>query len=208
MKEKNCAWCGTLFNYGRHKEKMFCSNECLSTYKAHPLTRHLKSIQTKEGFIKARGTTKQTQEQKDKIKKFWESKDDNYRLEHIEKTKNGKLEKYDDSFFFSKEKFKETSLLKYGVDHPLKVKEIKDKAKDTLKKKYGKTSFLGSESDLQERNEKYKEKLLDIFEKNNITLLDEYRGVFDEKKNFIRYNVKCENCQTIFDTRVGMIQTL
>lgn len=78
------------------------------------------------------------QEIKDKVKKTCEEKYGGMPMnsqEHIEKRK----EKFKDAEFKKQwiEKHKQTSLEKYGVEHPMHLESTKEKQKQTMREKYG-----------------------------------------------------------------------
>ena len=86
-------------------------------------------------------------------------------LEVISKKVNKtKLEKYGKSGYNNPEKNKETCLQRYGVDNPMKNKDIQEKTKQTCLDKYGVETYLKSEEYLSKRQyyiEKAKQTCLD-----------------------------------------------
>lgn len=79
--------------------------------------------------------------------------------DRISKALKTKKEKYGSTSYNNKEKYKKTCLEKYGVDNPLKDKNILDKVKNTNKEKYGVEYILMREDVRNKLNRK-------IFENN------------------------------------------
>ena len=117
-------------------------------------------IKIKDSNLKKYGVEYYSQhpERNDKVKKTslerygveHHSKSDNY----IEKVSRTNLEKF--GFinpFMDKERIKESYVEKWGVDHPLKVQEIKDRIKKTNLDRYGVESVLKS-PEVQEKIKK------------------------------------------------------
>jgi len=69
------------------------------------------------------------------------------------KSKNTKKERYGNESFTNREKAKETWVNLYGVDNPLKDKDIRKKAKKTMKLKYGVENYV-EHNDFRAKSEK------------------------------------------------------
>lgn len=91
---------------------------------------------------------------------------ENYQEQIINKGKRTKKIKYGDPYFNNKEKSKQTCLEKYGVDNPMKFKEVQEKSKQTCLEKYGNEYFLKSQqySDIRDK----------CLEKSKQTCLEKY----------------------------------
>jgi len=64
--------------------------------------------------------------------------------EIIEKMKATNIERYGHSSYIGSEQYKEYSLEKYGVTHPVKSKSVRDKISETCLSRYGVSSSFGS----------------------------------------------------------------
>lgn len=71
-----------------------------------------------------------------------------------EKGEKTKILRYGDPHYCNKEKAKQTMIAKYGVDNPMKNKEIQDKSKQTCLERYGSEYLLTSNYFLRNK-EKY-----------------------------------------------------
>lgn len=132
-----------------------------------------------------------------------------------------------------KEKSKQTCRERYGTDYYMQTDEYKERAKKTCLEKYGATSYAGSE-DMKQRikeisREKYgvdhftqadwykqqshdrqtkenQEDVLKRLEGKDITLLDEYNGIYSKiSKEYFDYHFKCNKCGTIFMGRLNQV---
>lgn len=131
-----------------------------------------------------------------------------------------------------REKIRKTNLKKYGVENISQLEETKEKVKKTNIKRRGSEFYkrkVVEEKKKQERMKKYgnkhpmksdfvaekvgnsikrkfaKERLKDILEENNITLLEEYAGQRNKKGKalpFKKYRVKCNKCNKRFKTSI------
>ena len=86
-----------------------------------------------------------------------------------DKSRSTKLLKYGDSNFNNSKKTKQTCSEKYGVDNPMKSKEIQNKSKQTCLEKYGAEYFFNSDQYKFNRNEH--------INKTKQTCLEKYGGV-------------------------------
>lgn len=83
-------------------------------------------------------------------------------------TSNTKLLKYNNKHYNNIEKCRNTFFDRYGVDHPFKIKEIREKAKITLIKKYGKTLQELAADGWKNKNTNIELKIKSLLEKYNI----------------------------------------
>ena len=116
--EKPCATCGNIFEPGKHKEKLNCSNSCLSIYKEKHKDERMKN--TFKGIKKKYGVEHPSQ-----IKDF------------AKKVKQTKKENYGDENYNNRDSAKKTCKEKYGTEHHLQNEEILNKQFKTNKEKYG-----------------------------------------------------------------------
>lgn len=130
-----------------------------------------------------------------------------------------------------KEKCRESMLKKYGVDSPLKNENLKrkqvktnlerfgvenafqnesirNKYKITMISRYGVDSPLGIECVREAvkvgKIKSDRNKALEKCKTANVTLLEDYHGVFDEHGKYVMYNVKCNNCGNIFRYKLSV----
>lgn len=111
------------------------------------------------------------------------------------KVNKTKLEKYGKSGYNNPEKNKETCLQRYGVDNPMKNKDIQEKTKQTCLDKYGVETYLKSEEYLSKRQyyiEKAKQTCLDKYGVISPMQLEEYKEKVN-KTCLEKYGVKW-NC--------------
>ena len=103
----------------------------------------------KYGFSKFCSTkcAQNDKEVRDKLKKTCEEKyGDDYRKVINDKGRETKLKLYNDANYNNIEKAKQTCIIKYGVDNPMKCKDVKQKSKETCLKKYGNEYYLASDT--------------------------------------------------------------
>lgn len=105
-------------------------------------------------------------------------------------------------------RFKETSLIKYGVEHPLKLDKIKNKSKETNIERYG-VEFSSQNKDVQNKrkstnikkygNEQFM--LTDKFkEKRKITMLEKYDTVIPIQNKKIKDKIE-KTCIKKYDAK-------
>jgi len=125
-----------------------------------------------------------------------------FKCKNIEKEKTC-LEKYGEKSFslteeFSK-KFKETSMVRYGVDNPNKNIDIRNKTKKTCLEKYGFTTHL-LQPEIVDKNriwmssDKFKEKskisLLEKYGVDSFSKTEEFKKILESKKDIIIEKIK------------------
>lgn len=138
-----CPMCGQLTTFKRIRDGYYtCCDECKRNGNWRKYNGQLNVKQSLEKY----GVTSlmKLQVNKDKVRKTCQARygvDTVSQLpEFVEKQKKAFKEKYSDSAEGKaqlKEKRKQTSLLKYGVEHPAQTKEVQDKMKATCVERYG-----------------------------------------------------------------------
>ncbi len=102
-----------------------------------------------------------------------------------EKIKKTKLERYDDSGYLNKEKAKETLKNRFGVESPFESVEIKNKAVETVKKKYGVDNVFKLKEFQKKAKDVMRERYgVDKFSLTGVQHRENYNKDFVEK-NFI-----------------------
>ena len=119
------------------------------------------------------------------IKKIKQTKFERYGDENYcnyEKSNITKLERY--GYYFNIDKYKNTCLEKYGVDHPTKSNEVKEKIKNTCLEKYG--------VDHPTKSNEVKEKIKNTnFKKYGVKYASQLNEIKEKQKQtcFKRYGV-------------------
>ena len=94
---------------------------------------------------------------------------------NVQKSKKTKLKRYGNENYVNKEKYKETCLAKYGVDHNFKTKESQEKRKNTFIKKYG--YEYPTQSDI-------------VKEKTKQTCLEKYGVEYSVQSDIVKEKIK------------------
>lgn len=143
------------------KEKM--KETCLERYGVENIS------QNQEILEKIKFTKKDIQEKiNQKIKQTWSLKSKEEKEQIIKKIKTTKQNKYDDENYNNLPKATKTNLIRFGVDNPMKLQEIRDKSRQTCLERYGVTHPMRCESikidNIKSRNKYYIEEnnLIDI----------------------------------------------
>jgi G:T-mismatch repair DNA endonuclease (very short patch repair protein) len=129
----------------------------------------------------------------------------------IEKVKSTCLSKYGKASYLGSEsckvKSKQSMLDKYGVEFSSQRDDWYDKVKKTSVDKFGVEHHSKSENfRLGRRDDNlidYTKKLNDHLVEHNLTLMDEYTGVKDDRDDYIVYRLVCGVCNTSFDRVFG-----
>jgi len=151
-----------------------CSKECSKQYKIS---------QTVLSNIKHFGVkyASQRKDVNEKQRNTWKNKSKEERHEIRKKIENTWMNNYGVTnnmvLDFVKNKFKETSITKYGVDNPSKNKEIKEKRKKTLQKTLKQKYGVENVSQVNEFFEKSQKKQLRLKQFRNTDLW--YQGTYE-----------------------------
>ena len=129
-----------------------------------------------------------------------------------EKCKESMLKRYGVDSPLKNENLKrkqiETNLERFGVENVFQVDSVRDKYKSTMISRYGVDSPLGIEcvrdAAKAGKLESDRNKAFEKCKKANVTLLEDYHGVFDERGKYVMYNVKCNNCSNIFQYKISV----
>ena len=114
----------------------------------------------KYGFAQYCGS-KCARESEESISKYKATNIERYGIDYTKviskKVNDTKLKRYGKSGYNNPEKNKETCLEKYGVDNPMKNKNVQEKSKQTCLEKYGSEYYITSQVGLEnKRNYVYK----------------------------------------------------
>jgi len=138
--KRKCIYCGKEFEIRKKETRQLCSEECRKKWQQMPENIE-KRIDASKIAIKEKfgiDNVFQLEDIKEKSKETKKTKygDENYN--NSEKMINTKKEKYGDDYLKNSAKnIKNKMIEKYGVDHPLKIKEFKDKQMKTVINKFG-----------------------------------------------------------------------
>lgn len=165
-----CPQCGEEFelnkNQIRNKNKgklVFCSLSCSGKYYANKQHKEetLKQKQQKSQKIsdtlKSREITltdEQKQQRLDNLNNYWSNFTSEQRSEinkkSAVKSKQTKLEKYNDENYNNREKSKQTNLDKYGVENTYRLEKAIENAKISTQEKYGVDYFFSNQDKFKE----------------------------------------------------------
>lgn len=158
---RSCLFCESDFEIRKKETRQLCSDECRKRWGSIP--------ENIEARIKA---------SKEAVKEKF-GVDNVFKLDSIkEKSKETKLEKYGDEFYCNREQQNKTLYEKYGVNyfnelnskmvkkfekehgvpHPLKLKQYRDKLKETTVEKYGVENVSQNIQVKNKKNKTIKEK--------------------------------------------------
>lgn len=156
-----CLFCKCEFEVRKKETRQLCSDECRKNWGAIPENIDARIKSSKEAVKEKFGV------------------DNVFQLDSIkEKSKETKLEKYGDEFYCNREQQNKTLYEKYGVNyfnelnsklinkfekehgvsHPLKLKQYRDKLKETTIKKYGVENVSQNIKVKDKKNKTIKEK--------------------------------------------------
>jgi hypothetical protein len=177
---RDCLYCKTSFTTRKSNKKSLCSEECRKLWAALPenIESRIKKCNEaiKEKFGVANVFQLEEVKNKSKKKKLEKYGDENYN--NGSKAVITKRELYGDDYYtnmLEAQKVK-TFIKKYGVDHPLKLDEFKDKQKATVQEKYG--------VDNVSQNEEVKSKRTDtILERYGVENASQSEEIKQKKKD-------------------------
>lgn len=213
---KHCIACGKLLTYSKSiLNGKYCSRKCcLSSSSFRESVKN--SVIEKYGVD---NVSKVEKIKKKAIKTYYNKKNNELLNQKNEKRNNTLIKKYGslkNYYKITSEKRKQTLLNKFGVEFSFQRKEIKEKIKETLKKRYG-----DSNGSLQKyyskiiRDKAYKNSLekngifdknAEIFWKKIQTVWKNYIIPLFEKKDYHGknnvYKWKCVKCGNKFESRI------
>ncbi len=176
---RECLYCKQEFTVRNSNKKVICSEDCRKKWAALPENIESRIKSSKEAIIEKYGVDNVFElEEIKKLSK--ESKKEKYGDENYNNGKKAvdtKRKLYGEDYYtnmLEAQKVK-TFIRKYGVDHPLKLDEFKDKQRATVKEKYG--------VDNVSQNEEVKAKRTDtIMDRYGVENASQSQEIKDKKK--------------------------